>query len=100
MLYASETYLNSSIYSDDGNMELTGYNSVHADNPTGTKRGVVCICYHNYLFLKVLDVQPLNGCINIEIKIGCKMCSFLCLYRSHSQSSYISETFAYNIQLS
>ena len=35
----SETYLNSSIPSDDDNLELPGYNLVRADNPTNTKRG-------------------------------------------------------------
>ena len=38
----SETYLDSSISSDDVNLELRGYNLVRADNPTNTKRGGVC----------------------------------------------------------
>ena len=38
----SETYLDSSIPSDDDNLELPGYNLVRADNPTNTKRGGVC----------------------------------------------------------
>ena len=37
----SETYLDSNISSDNDNLELPGYNSVHADNPTNTKRGNV-----------------------------------------------------------
>ena len=51
----SETYLDSSIPSDDDNLELPGYNLVRADNPTNTKRGGVCIYYHNSLPLKVID---------------------------------------------
>ena len=39
----SETYLDSSIPSDDDNLELPGYNLVRADNPINTKRGGVCI---------------------------------------------------------
>ena len=74
----SETYLDSSIPSDDDNLELPGYNLVRADNPTNTKRGGVCIYYHNSLPLKVIDIQFLNECINFEIKIGGKLCSFLC----------------------
>ena len=42
----SETYLDSSIPSDDDNLELPGYNLVRTDNPTNTKRGGVCIYYH------------------------------------------------------
>ena len=34
----SETYLDSSISSDNDNLELPGYNLVRADNPTNTKR--------------------------------------------------------------
>ena len=95
----SETYLDSIIPSDDDNLELPGYNLVLADNPTNTKRGSVCIYYHNSLPLKVIDIQFLNECINFEIRIGEKFCSFLCLYRSTSQTRDIFETFADNFEL-
>ena len=45
----------SSIPYHDDNLELPGYNLVRADNPTNTKRGGVCIYYHNSLPLKVID---------------------------------------------
>ena len=35
----SETYLDSSISSDNDSLELPGYNLVRADNPTNTKKG-------------------------------------------------------------
>ena len=95
----SETYLDSSISSDNDNLELPGYNLVRADNPTNTKRGGVCIYYHNSLPLKVIDIQLLNECINFEIRIGGKLCSFLCLYRLPSQTRDIFETFAVNFEL-
>ena len=82
--FFSETYLDSSIPSDDDNLELPGYNLVLADDPTNTKRGGVCIYYHNSLPLKVIDIQFLNECINFEKRISRKLCSFLCLYRSSS----------------
>ena len=41
----------------------------------------------------------LNECINFEIRIGGKLCSFLCLYRSPSQTRDIFETFADNFEL-
>ena len=66
----SKTYLDSSIPSDDDNLELPGKNLVRADNPTNTKRGGICICYYNSLHLKVIDIQFLNECINFEIRIG------------------------------
>ena len=66
-------------------MEVPGYTLVRADNPNSTKRDGVCIYYLNSLPLIVLDIQFLNECINSEIKVGGKMCNFLCLYRSPSQ---------------
>ena len=82
----SETYLDSSVPYDDDNLELPGYNLVHADDPANTKRGGVSIYYHESLPLKVIDIQFLNESINFEIRIGGNLCSFLCLYRSPSQT--------------
>ena len=82
----SETYLDSSISSDNENLELPVYNLVRADNRTNTKKGGVCIYYHNSLPFKVIDIQLLNECINFDIRIGGKLCSFLCLYKSPSQT--------------
>ena len=56
----SETYLDSSISSDNDNLELLVYNLVRADNPTNIRRGRVYIYYHNSLPLKVIDIQLLN----------------------------------------
>ena len=75
------------------------YNLVRAYNPANTKRGGVYIGYHNSLTLKVTDTQFLNECINFAIRIGRKFCSFLCLYRSSSQTRDIFETFADNFEL-
>ena len=95
----SEIYLHSSISSDNLNLELLGYNLIRADNSTNTKRGGVCIYYHYYLLLKVIDIQFLNECINFEIRIGGKFCSFRCLYRSPSQTRDIFKTFANNFEI-
>ena len=63
------------------------------------KRGAVCIYYHNFLPLKVINIQFLNEYINFEIRIGGKLCGFLCLYWSPSQTRNIFETFADNFEL-
>ena len=97
--YLSETYLDSSISSDNGDLELPGYNLVGADNPINTKRGGVCIYYHNSLPLNVIDIQLLSGRIKFEIRIVGKLCSFLCLYRSPSQTREIFGIFAGNFEL-
>ena len=66
ILCLSETYLDSRILSGNDNLELPGYNLVRADSPTNTRRGGVCIYYHNSLPLKVIYIQLLNECINVE----------------------------------
>ena len=94
----SETYLESSISSKYGNLELPGYALVRADNPNNAKRGGVCVYYPNSLPLKVLDIQFSTDDINFEINIGGKVCNFLCLYRSPSQTRDTFETFANNLE--
>ena len=91
--------LDSSIPSDDDNLELPGRKLGRTDNSTNTKRGDVCIYYHSSLPLKVIDIQSLNECINFEVRIGGKLCSFLYLHRLPSQTGDIFETFADNFEL-
>ena len=93
----SETYLDSSNLTDDDNFNLPGYNVVRADHPSNTKKGGVCIYFKNSLPLKVLDIQLLQECINFEIKIADKICNFISLYRSPSQSKDEFESFADNL---
>ena len=88
VIYLSETYLDSTVASDDENLEITGYNLVRSDHPANTKRGGVCLYYKTCLPLRVLDIQYLNECINFELKIGDKLCTFDVLYRSPITGQY------------
>ena len=63
------------------------------------KKDGVCIYFKNSLPLKVLDIQLLQECINFEIKIADKICNFIFLYRSPSQSKGEFESFADNLEL-
>ena len=45
----SETYLDSTVASDDENLEITDYNLVRSDHPANTKRGGVCLHYKTCL---------------------------------------------------
>ena len=49
IIWISETYLNSSILSDDNNLEISGYTLVHSDHPSNNKRGDVFIYYKSFL---------------------------------------------------
>ena len=49
--------------------------------------------------LRVLDIKYLHECINFEIKIGDKLCNFVALYRSPSQTQDEFEKFSDNLEL-
>ena len=95
----SETYLNSEIPSDDGNLEIPGYNLVREDHPSNSKRGGVCVYYKNSLPFRVINVKYLQESISFELRIGGKYCRFSCLYRSPSQTQDDLEAFLKNFEL-
>ena len=86
----SEIYLDSSTTSDDDDddddLAISGYNLIRSDHPSNHKRGGVCIYYKNFLPLRILSIQYLPECINFELNIGGKICNFISLYRSPSQT--------------
>ena len=58
----------------------------------------VCVYYKNTLPLHVLDIHILQECINVEIKIEKKLCNFIVLYCSPSQSQDTFESFIDNLE--
>ena len=95
----SETYLDSSINTNNDNLDIDGYNLLRSDHLSNTKRGGVCIYYKNYLPLRVININYLNECIVFDIKLGDKICSFVVLCRSPTQSSDEFESFSKNLEL-
>ena len=94
----SETYLDSSTAYDDGSLEIAGYNLIRSDHPSNKKRGGACIYYKNSLPLRVLSIHYLQECIDFELKIGDKLCNFISLYRSPSQSQNEFEKFSEDLE--
>ena len=64
----SETYIDSTISSDNNNLNISGYNLIRADHPSNSKREIVCIYYK-----ESLAVQTLN---NIGLPV-CLVCKFV-----------------------
>ena len=95
----SETYLDSNTAPDNDNLETSGYNLIKLDHLSNSKRGGVCIYYKNFLHLRVLDIQYLHECINIELKIGDNLCYIIALCRSPSQSQNEFENFSEKLEL-
>ena len=71
-----ETYLDSSIQSDNDNLQILGYNLVCSDRSSNNKRGGVC--YKSSLPLRVINICFLQECITFEVMIS----NFVALYGS------------------
>ena len=89
----SETYLGTRITSDDGNLEILGYNLIRSDHRSNSKRGGVCFYYKSALPLRVLNIYYLQESISFELKMGDKLCNFIFLYSSPSQAQDEFENF-------
>ena len=93
----SETYRDTS--HEEANLEIVGYTLIRADHPSNTKRGSTCLYYRHSLTSRLLNIQHLEECINFEILFAGKVCNFISLYQSPSQSHDVFETFADNLEL-
>ena len=93
-----ETYLTSTTDINDGNLKIAGYIMYHVDHPSDVKRGGVCICYKTMLPLKVLSTNFLQECINFKVSIGNRICRFIHLYRTPSQSQDEFHDFLKNLE--
>ena len=100
MICLSETFLNSSIQSDDDKIKIDGYNLIRSDHPSDSKRGGVCIYYKEHIpLIKRNDLCFLDNCLVTEIRSQNEKCFFTCLYRSPSQNRDEFENFFTNFDL-
>ena len=72
---------------------------IRSDYPSSKKRGGICIYYKNFLPLKVTVVRLLEACVAFDLIISNKLCSFVALYRSPSQSQDDFATFSDNFEM-
>ena len=83
----SETFLNSSIQTNDDRISIDGYNLIRADHPSDSKRGGVCIYYKEHIpLIKRDDICTLDNCLVTEIRLKGEKCFLTCVYRSPSQN--------------
>ena len=68
----SETYLDSSVPTDDRDTLINGYNLIRADHPSNNKRGEVCICYRESLAVQLVKTNYLSECLLCEVSINNK----------------------------
>ena len=89
----------SNILPDDSNLKIPCYNLVCFDHPSNKKREGVRIYYKSYLPLRMIEINYLNECVRFELMVGDKLCNFIALYRSPSQSEDLFESFQENLEL-
>ena len=63
----TETFLNSSIPSDDNRITIDGYNLIRSDQSSDSKKGGVCIYYNDNIPLLLRDdINTLDNCLVTE----------------------------------
>ena len=72
---------------------------IRSGHPSNTKRRGVCIYYKRSLLLRVINIGYLHECLSFDLQIGDKICNFVVLYRSPSQSQDDFETFVDNFKM-
>ena len=82
----SESYLDSTISSDDNSLSLDGYNLIRADHPNNIKQGGVCIYYRETLPVKTVQINYLPECLVCEVNYKNKKIFIVTLHRSASQN--------------
>ena len=72
---------------------------MRSDHAPKSKCSGVCIYRKEALPLRVKNISYLNECIRFELKIGKKLCSFISLYRSPSQTQDEFDKFTNHFEL-
>ena len=92
----SETYLDSSLRTDDREILINDYNLIRADHSSHNKRGGVCIYYRESLAVQLVETNCLSKCLLCEVSINNKKSNVAVLYRSPSQNSLEFDNFILN----
>ena len=82
----SESYLDSSIASDNDNLNIKGYNLYRADHPNNVKRGGVCAYIRESLPVRCLSNTYLQEYFILEISINNEKGYVVSLYRPPSET--------------
>ena len=94
----SETFLDSSVPTDDRELSSNGYNLIRADHPSNNKKGGVCIYYRESLAVQVVKIDYLNECLLTEVSIGNEKGYIAVLYRSPGHDSLEFHNFILNFE--
>ena len=94
----SESYLDSSIASDNDDLNIKRYNLYRADHPNNVKRGALCAYIRGSLLVRYLSNAYLQECLILEISVNNKKSYVVSLHRSPNQTSDEFDTFINNFE--
>ena len=98
MICLSESYLDSSVSSDNDNLYIRDYNLVKADHRGNIKRVYVCVYFKESLPVSCLPNPYLKECLISEVSINNKRGYVVSMYRSPSQTSDDINSFTTNLE--
>ena len=94
----SETFLNSSLNSEDDRLKIEGYNLIRSDHPRDSKKGGVYVYYMEHIpLVRRDDLCTLSNCLVTEIHLENEKCFLTCRYQSPSQTQHEFENFCTNL---
>ena len=95
-----ETFLISSIETNNDRILIDGYNLIIEDHPSDFKRGGVCVYYKEHIpLIKRDDICTLHNCLVTEIRSQGEKCFLSCIYCSPSQSDDEFDDFCTKLDL-
>ena len=100
IIFLFETFLDSSIETNNPKLNIPGYNLLRSDHLSNIKRGGVCMFYKDYLpVIRCDDLCALTESIVVEVNSGTKSLFFTCNYRSPSQTVDEFESYSQSLHL-
>ena len=94
----SETFLNSSLDSEDDRLKIEEYNLIRSDHPSVSNKGGVCFYYKEHIpLVRRDDLCTLSNCLVSEIRLENEKCFPTCIYRSPSQTQHEFDNFFTNL---
>ena len=94
----SESFLDSSILTENNNLNINGYKMVRVDHPNNVKRRGVCAYVRESLPVRNFSNSYLSECLTLEVTISNKKGYVITLYRSPSQTSDEFQSFISNLE--
>ena len=95
----SESFLDSSILTENNNLKINGYKMVRADHSNNVKRGDVYAYVRVSLPVHNFSNFYLSECLALEVTISNKKGYVFTLYRSPSQTSDEFQSFISNLEI-